>query len=113
MNIEVLRAYCIAKTDVEEGFPFDESTLVFKVCGKIFCLAALDSVPLWINLKCDPARALELRELYDAVQPGYHMNKVHWNTLRMDGGLPSKLIRELIDHSYDLVAASPKRNRKK
>ena len=102
MNIEEFREYCIAKPGVTEEFPFDESTLVFKVMGKIFALTDLvDEFSL--NLKCDPERAIALREQYAAIQPGYHMNKAHWNSVKMDGSLSQKLILELIDHSYDLV----------
>jgi len=104
MNIEEFREYCMAKPGVTEEFPFDEVTLVFKVAGKVFVLTNLDGD--WsLNLKCDPERAIELREQYPAIQPGYHMNKVHWNTVMMDGSLSQKLILELIDHSYQLVVA--------
>jgi predicted DNA-binding protein (MmcQ/YjbR family) len=103
MNIDTLRSHCLAKAGCEECFPFDDQTLVFKVGGKIFCLAALDSIPLQINLKCDPERAVELREQYDAILPGYHMNKKHWNTLILGAALPTALVRELVDHSYQLV----------
>lgn len=106
MNVEELRELCISKKGVTEEFPFDESTLVFKVMGKMFALVALERLPLQCNLKCDPERAVELREEYDGVIiPGYHMSKKHWNTLFVEQ-LPPKLIIELIDHSYDLVAAS-------
>ena len=102
MNIEELREYCISKPGVTEDFPFDEVTLVFKVMGKMFALTNLDGD--WsLALKCDPQRAIELREMYPAIQPGYHMSKVHWNTVMMDGSLSQKLILELIDHSYQLV----------
>jgi predicted DNA-binding protein (MmcQ/YjbR family) len=112
-SIEELRDYCIAKKGVIEDFPFDEETIVFKVGGKMFALANIDDFD-GINLKCDPAKAVELREQYEAIQPGYHMNKKHWNTLEMDGSLPVKLIKELIDHSYDLVVASlPKKDQLK
>ena len=104
MNIEEFREYCMAKPGVTEEFPFDEVTLVFKVAGKVFVLTNLDGD--WsLNLKCDPERAIELREQYPAIQPGYHMNKVHWNTVMMDGSLSQKLILELIDHSYQLVVS--------
>jgi predicted DNA-binding protein (MmcQ/YjbR family) len=104
MNIEEFREYCMLKPGVTEEFPFDEVTLVFKVAGKVFVLTNLDGD--WsLNLKCDPERAIELREQYPAIQPGYHMNKVHWNTVMMDGSLSQKLILELIDHSYQLVVA--------
>lgn len=103
MNIETIRSYCLEKNHVEESLPFDEHTLVFKVMGKIFALVALDECPLAINLKCNPDYAIELRERYPAIQPGYHMNKKHWNTLSLDGSLPNILVHELIDCSYDLV----------
>lgn len=104
MNIEEFRDYCIRKSGVTEDFPFDEYTLVFKVAGKMFALTNLDGE--WsLALKCDPERAIDLREQYPAIRPGYHMNKVHWNTIHMDGSLNDSLICELIDHSYDLVVA--------
>jgi predicted DNA-binding protein (MmcQ/YjbR family) len=102
MNIETLREYCISKTGVTEGFPFGEDTLVFKVKGKIFALANLDG-ELSINLKCDPLLAIELREKYNSVSPGYHMNKKHWNTVLLDGTIPDMEIFSWIDHSYSLV----------
>ena len=103
MHIEEFREYCVTKKGVTEEFPFDEVTLVFKVMGKMFALAPLERLPSQVNLKCDPEKAIALREEYDGViMPGYHMSKVHWNTLYLEQ-LPSKLIRELIDHSYDLV----------
>jgi predicted DNA-binding protein (MmcQ/YjbR family) len=102
MNIEEFRAYCISKAGVTEEFPFGETTLVFKVVGKMFALTNLEGD--WsINLKCNPERAIELREKFQAILPGYHMNKTHWNTVMMDGTLNEKLILELIDHSYQLV----------
>ena len=102
MNIEEFREYCMMKPGVTEVFPFDETTLVFKVMGKMFALTNLEGD--WsLNLKCDPIRAIELREMYPAIQPGYHMNKALWNTVMMDGSLSRKLILELIDHSYQLV----------
>lgn len=103
MNTEDIRAYCLLKKAVTEGFPFDDETLVFKVGGKIFALLALENGR--INLKCDPEKAIELREQYNSITPGYHMNKQHWNTL-IPNELPNKLIAELIDHSYDLVLKS-------
>jgi predicted DNA-binding protein (MmcQ/YjbR family) len=102
MNIEILREYCLSKKDTTESFPFGEDTLVFKVGGKIFALANLDGDPT-INLKCDPSFALELREKYPSVIPGYHMNKKHWNTVLLDGSIPDKEIFSWIDHSYNLV----------
>jgi predicted DNA-binding protein (MmcQ/YjbR family) len=102
MNIELLRDYCISKSDSTEGFPFGEDTLVFKVSGKIFALANLDG-DLSINLKCDPALAIELREKYSSVTPGYHMNKKYWNTVLLDGSVPVQELFSWIDHSYNLV----------
>ena len=104
MDIESLRNYCVNKKGVTEGLPFGPDVLVFKVMGKMFSIVSLDEVPLRANLKCDPERAIELREEYeDNILPGYHMNKQHWNTLVLDGRLDPKLVFELIDHSYDLV----------
>jgi len=104
------RAYCLAKPNVTEGTPFGSDTLVFKVGGKMFALASLDEVPPRVNLKCDPERALDLRDRYEEVQPGYHMNKKHWNTVELSGGIPEAELRSMIDHSYDLVVARlPKR----
>ena len=102
MNIEILREYCISKDDVTESFPFGDDTLVFKAAGKIFALVNLEG-DLSINLKCDPSLALELRERYSAVTPGYHMNKKHWNTIFVDGSVPDNEIFSWIDHSYNLV----------
>jgi predicted DNA-binding protein (MmcQ/YjbR family) len=104
MNIEEIREYCMVKKRVTEGFPFDETTLVFKVMGKMFALLSLDETT--INLKCDPERAVALREQHPFILPGYHMNKMHWNTIIWDGGISEKQLWELIDHSYDLVAKS-------
>lgn len=103
MDIETLHNYCLSKPDVEETFPFGPDTLVFKVSGKIFLLTGLDSEELRINIKCNPDKAIELREQYSCVFPGYHMNKKHWNTIIIDGSVPTSLIKEWIDHSYDLV----------
>lgn len=109
MNIEELREYCLLKDNVEEAFPFDDVTLVFKVNGKMFLLVGLDNQPVQFNVKCDPEKAIELRETYPCVQPGYHMSKVHWNTIICDGSVPNKLLKEWIDHSYELVAKSAKK----
>ncbi len=103
MNIELFRNYCLSKKGVTEEFPFDETTLVFKVMGKMFALTGLDRVPFKVNLKCDPERAIELRESYPEIIPGYHMSKKHWNTVTFEGGLSSDLLLELTDHSYELV----------
>jgi predicted DNA-binding protein (MmcQ/YjbR family) len=113
MNLEDFREYCLRKADVTEGTPFGADVVVFKVGGKIFALASLDDIPPRVNLKCDPERALDLRDRYEEVQPGYHMNKKHWNTVELTGAIPDAELRGLIDHSYDLVAASPRKNRKK
>ena len=105
MHIEAFRDHCLAKAGTTEEFPFDQNTLVFKVKGKMYALTDVDEFRS-INLKCDPERALELRASHPAVRPGFHMNKKHWNTVDMDGSLPGADIREMIDHSYDLVRAS-------
>lgn len=105
MNIEEFRELCLQKKGVTEEFPFDEDTLVFKVLGKIFTIAPLERIPSQVNLKCDPDRAIELRETYAGIiTPGYHMSKVHWNTLLLEH-LPAGLIVELVDHSYGLVVS--------
>ncbi|TMI69522.1 MAG: MmcQ/YjbR family DNA-binding protein [Bacteroidetes bacterium] len=103
MNIESLREYCLSKPGAEETMPFGPDTLVFKVNGKIFLLAGMDDEPLSFNVKCDPDKAIELREQFACVLPGYHMNKKHWNTIIVDGSVPSKQIKEWIDDSYSLV----------
>src|ERR1700744_1483864 len=112
MDIEMLRDYCLAKKEVEEGFPFGETVLVFKVKGKVFLLARLETPTLEFNVKCDPEQAIEWREQFAAVQPGYHMNKRLWNTVTADGSIPIRIIRQMIDDSYRLVVASlPKKLR--
>jgi predicted DNA-binding protein (MmcQ/YjbR family) len=103
MDIVALRDYCISKDGASESFPFGEDTLVFKVNDKIFALVNLDG-ELSINLKCDPAFAIELRERYSAVTAGYHMNKKHWNTVMLNGSVPDKEVFSWIDHSYKLIA---------
>jgi predicted DNA-binding protein (MmcQ/YjbR family) len=110
MNIESFRAYCLKKSGVTEEFPFDENTLVFKVVGKMFALTDLVDLPFTINLKCDPEKAVELREKYDSVQPGYHMNKKHWNTVTIDNSIPELELLEMVDHSYDLVVKGLKKS---
>lgn len=106
MDIETFRDYCLSKKAVTEGLPFGPDNLVFKVMGKMFALAALDEVPLRANLKCEPDKAIELREeAPENILPGYHMNKKHWNTVVMDGLISPKLIFELVDHSYELTVA--------
>lgn len=104
MNLDNVRTYCLKKKGkITEEFPFDDETLVFKVFGKMFLLTNVNEIPLSINLKCDPERAIELRERYPAVKPGYHMNKKWWNTVDADGSISDGLVYELIDHSYDEV----------
>ncbi|MFT6865578.1 MAG: putative DNA-binding protein (MmcQ/YjbR family) [Cyclobacteriaceae bacterium] len=105
MDIEQYREYCLAKLGVTEGTPFGENILVFKVMNKMFALTDIDLF-ISINLKCDPDRAIKLREEYADIIPGYHMNKVHWNTVTVNGDVSDTLLIELIDHSYDLVVES-------
>lgn len=105
MHIEAIREYILQKPSVTEGFPFGEDTLVFKVNNKIFFLAGIDSSPLQFNVKCDPDKAIELRDAYpESVLPGYHMNKKHWNTIIVNGRLSAKQLKEMIDDSYALVS---------
>jgi len=104
MTEEDIRDYCLSKPGATEGLPFGNDILVFKnLKGKVFLLLPLDKHPITFNVKCDPAEAIDLREKYPAVQPGYHMNKKHWNTVTVDGSLSVKMIKEFIDDSYDLV----------
>ncbi len=101
MTIEDVREYCLSFKEVTEGFPFDEDTLVFKVMGKMFALLSLEERRL--NLKCDPEKAVSLREQYDFVTPGYHMSKIHWNSIDINGRVPEKLLKDWIKESYDLI----------
>ncbi len=101
---------CLAMKGAEETTPFGPEVLVYKVCGKMFALIDPDEFPAYVNLKCDPARALDLRDEYEAIKPGYHMNKKHWNSVYLDATLPDALIRELIGHSYELVVKSLKKS---
>ena len=109
MNIESFFEYCLSKKAVTEHFPFDQDTLVFKIGGKMFALASLSA---WengnptVNLKCDPERGEELRAEYDGIVPGYHMSKIHWNTVKVNADVPDSLVKQLIDHSYELVFKS-------
>jgi predicted DNA-binding protein (MmcQ/YjbR family) len=109
MNIQQLYEFCLSKKGVTEHFPFDEDTLVFKVGGKMFCLTSLKE---WekgtpsLNLKCETEKASELRAEYEAINPGYHMSKIHWNTIDFNGDVSNKMMLELINHSYDLVFKS-------
>jgi predicted DNA-binding protein (MmcQ/YjbR family) len=104
MNIESVREYCLSKNGVTESFPFDETTLVFKAADKIFALLSIEGEAS-INLKCDPEKAIELREQYPFVVPGYHMNKQNWNTVFLEKDTPDKLIKEWIDDSYNLIVS--------
>jgi predicted DNA-binding protein (MmcQ/YjbR family) len=109
MNLEKLYEYCLSKKGVTEYFPFDEDTLVFKVGEKLFALTSLSQFEKGeprVNLKCNPERALELRAEFEDIQSGYHMSKMHWNTINVNRGVTDKMILELIDHSYDLVFKS-------
>jgi predicted DNA-binding protein (MmcQ/YjbR family) len=111
MNLSFLHDYCTAKKGVEETLPFGPDTLVYKVMGKAFLLTGINGVVESFNVKCDPDKAIELREQYDCVQPGYHMNKKHWNTISTQG-TSLKLMKEWIDHSYDLVVSGlPKKDK--
>ncbi len=110
MNPEKFREYCLRKPGCTEDFPFDDTTIVFRVGGKIFALSDLEKLPFRVNLKCDPERAVELRESYECVKPGWHMNKKHWNTVEPDGVQPDSFYYELADHSYDMVVRSLKKS---
>lgn len=111
MDIETLREYCLTFADVEETFPFDDVSLVFKVKGKMFLLLPLDA-PEWVSMKCDPERAIDLRERYAGVAPAWHFNKKHWNQVSLSSDVPDSLIKELVRHSYELVRAKlPKQMR--
>ncbi len=109
MDLELIREYCLRKKFVTEELPFDEDSPVYKVLGKIFMIVNLIP-PVSINLKCDPETGVELREKYDCVKPGYHMNKIHWNTIELDGSVSDRLILEWIDHSYKLVVEGLKKS---
>lgn len=109
MNHDELRAYCLAMPGSSADFPFDEETLVFRVSDKLFALTDIQSIPVSVNLKCDPDWAIVLRQHYAAITPGYHMNKRHWNTVLCDGSIPDDEIREMIDHSYRLVVKGLKK----
>jgi predicted DNA-binding protein (MmcQ/YjbR family) len=111
MDLAKFREYCLSKPRATEGMPFGPEVLVFKISGKMFALAALDELPTTVNLKCDPDLALELRDRYEQVTPGYHMNKKHWNTVEIEGGIPDAELRKMIDHSYDLVSESLPRSK--
>ncbi len=104
MDLDDIRRYCLKKKGkITEEFPFDEETLVFKVFGKMFLLTNVNQIPLSMNLKCEPERAMELRERYTGITPAYHQSKMHWNSVEIDGTIPESLVYEMIDHSYDEV----------
>ncbi len=112
MNIETVREYCLSKLNVEETLPFGPDVIVFKVSGKMFLLLPLNTDLLQFNVKCDPDLAIELRERYSCVQPGYHMNKQHWNTVVVDSTVSSKILKEWIDDSYNLIVSSLPKKKK-
>lgn len=112
MNKEEVRDYCVSLKGVTEHFPFDDVSLVFKVQGKMFALLPLDEPETIVSMKCDPDRAIELREQYEAINPAYHFNKKHWNSVLTESSLSADVVKELIRHSYELVvAALPKKLR--
>ncbi len=112
MHLDAAIAHCLGKPHATEETPFGPEVLVYKVAGKMFALTDPGDFPATLNLKCEPGRALDLRDQYPAIQPGYHMNKRHWNTLTLDGSLPAAVVKELIDHSYDLVVGGlPRKDR--
>jgi predicted DNA-binding protein (MmcQ/YjbR family) len=112
MDAAALRRWCLAQNGAVEDFPFGPETSVFKVGGKVFAISALGRTPLEVSVKCEPELALDLRASYTAIRPGYHLNKRHWNTLTLDRTLPDRLVRDLVEDSYDLVvSALPKRTR--
>jgi predicted DNA-binding protein (MmcQ/YjbR family) len=111
MNIEEIRLYCLSKENAEECFPFDDETLVFKVNNKIFAILSL-SGDASLALKCNPERAVELREYHSEIVPGYHLNKKHWNTIDLNGNLSDSMIKELINHSFELISYSIKKVKK-
>jgi predicted DNA-binding protein (MmcQ/YjbR family) len=112
MDLESLREYCISKKGVIEDFPFDEETLVFKIGSKMFALTNINKKPFYVNLKCDPIMADALRRDFNAIRPGYHMNKVHWNTIDIDGTIDDNMIYWMIDNSFELVFNSLKKSEK-
>ncbi len=112
MKIETIKEYCLKKAGAREDFPFGPDALVFKVISKMFGLVGLDENPLRMNLKCDPDEAIALRNIYESVIPGYHMNKEHWNTVILDGSIPEVEIKKMIDESYRLVVKSLKKSDK-
>lgn len=112
INFQEFKDYCLKKKGVYEDFPFDDETLVFKVGSKMFALTNINDQKLKVNLKCDPLMAEDFRREYEAIKPGYHMNKVHWNTVEIDGTIDDETIKMLIDISYDLVFKGLKKKEK-
>jgi len=112
MDLEAFRSYCLSKTGTEETQPFGPDALVYKVNGRIYAITNLNAEEFRVNLKCDPSYALELREMYSEIIPGWHMNKKHWNTVYMQGSLKATMLRQLIDHSYNLIVAQRPGNKK-
>jgi predicted DNA-binding protein (MmcQ/YjbR family) len=113
MDANALRAWCLEQPGAIEDFPFGPEHSVFKVGGKIFAISALEREPLEVSVKCEPELAVALRNSYPAIRPGYHLNKRHWNTVTLDGSLPDRIVRDLVEDSYDLIASAlPKRVRK-
>jgi predicted DNA-binding protein (MmcQ/YjbR family) len=113
MDAEHLREHCLAFPGTQETFPFGTATSVFKVAGKMFALSRLDASPLTVSLKCEPGLAEQLRRVHEAVQPGYHLNKRHWNTVTLDGSMPDQTIEDMIEDSYDLVVGALPRARQR
>src|SRR3954451_7903137 len=113
MDATELRGWCLERAGAIEDFPFGPEHSVFKVAGKMFALSALDRAPLEVSVKCEPELAVDLRATYDAIRPGYHLNKRHWNTVTLDGSLPDQLVREFIEDSYDLVVSARRARRSK
>lgn len=109
MMFDAIRDHCLALPETTESFPFGDDTLVFKVAGKMFALIGLERLPRFVNLKCDPEYAIELREQYEGITPGYHMHKKQWNSVLLDGSVPSTLVHSLVDDSYRLVVAGLKK----
>lgn len=112
MTLESFREYCLRKKGTDEALPFDDSTLVFRVMNKIFAITDLNQIELSFNLKCDPQRAIELRERYSCIKPGWHMNKKHWNTVEVNDSIDDFFLQELIDHSYNMVVKGLKKSEK-
>ncbi|MBK8094138.1 MAG: MmcQ/YjbR family DNA-binding protein [Verrucomicrobiaceae bacterium] len=114
MDLPDVIAHCLSLPSAEETTPFGPEALVYKVAGKMFAITIPEDFPARINLKCDPERAVELRDEYKGIRPGWHMNKKHWNTIMLDGSVPPRLVRELVEHSYQLVVAGlPAKERSK